>query len=79
MARSDNYYPAFAWMGGEAGNSNTLQVQLGAGESAVSSSFVGRDRAFRLEGQVPEPGTFAFSAVALLSLPLVGRMRKRRS
>lgn len=79
MARSDSYYPAFAWMGGEAGNSNTLQVQLGAGESVVNSSFVGRDRAFRLEGQVPEPGTFVFSAVALLSLPLVQRIRKRRS
>ncbi len=77
MARSENYYPAFAWMGGEAGNSNTMQVQLGAGESVLNTSFSARDRAFRLEGQVPEPGTFFFAAAALLGLPLAQRWKKR--
>ena len=78
LARSDNFYPAFAWRGATGGDDSSYQQTLGAGESVQSATAVARDRAVVLEGSsVPEPGTFGLVAGALLLLPLANRLRRR--
>ena len=78
LARSTNYAPTHVLRGATGGDDSSYQQQLGAGESVTSGNSVARDRAIVLEGSpVPEPGTFALSAAALLLLPLAHRFRRR--
>jgi len=67
--------PAFALRGATGGDDLSYQQQLGAGMSVVTGNPVARDRAIRLEGEVPEPGTIALAGMALLALPLLRRTR----
>lgn len=76
LANSANYNPAFALRGATGGDDSSYQQQLGAGQSVLNSTEVARDRAIRLEG-VPEPSTVALSAIGLLLLPVVRRLRRR--
>jgi hypothetical protein len=73
LARSDEFNPAFAWLGATGGDDTSYQQQLGA-NMAVTAEFVrARDRAVQLEGQpLPEPGS------ALLALAAVGALALTR-
>jgi hypothetical protein len=75
FARSDDYYPAFTWLGATGGDDASYQHVLGAGLSITGASAVARDRAAILEGTVPEPPAAILMGMTLLLLPLARRFR----
>ena len=63
----------FTVRGASGGDSSSRQQTLGAGLSGGAISTVAADRAFTLEGSVPEPSTFA-----LLGFGVAGGLLRRR-
>ena len=74
FSTSPSFSPQFAWYA-TAGNGTSLQQQLGAGMSVVATNEVARNRAFGLDGSVPEPGTLLLLGTAAAGLTL----RRRRN
>ena len=73
FSRSDLAQPAFAWRGAIGGDEVSIQQQLGANLSVLNTSLVSRDRAFTLEGTVPEP-----ASILLLATGAAALLRRRR-
>lgn len=74
-----NFNPAFAILGATGGDDSSYQQLLGANMS-VSQTFVrARDRAFVIEGTVPEPGTLALGGIALAAMAGIGVRRRSKA
>ncbi|HYP08086.1 MAG TPA: PEP-CTERM sorting domain-containing protein [Bryobacteraceae bacterium] len=63
----------FTWRGATGGDNSSRQQTLGAGMSVLAVNSVSADRAFTLEGTVPEPSTYALLGLSLA----LGIARKR--
>ena len=80
LALSSQYEPWFGWLGSAnpsgTGNDVTKQIRLNAQMQPTEVIHVGRDRAFRLEGTVPEPASLTLLGLAGAAV-LVRRRRAR--
>lgn len=72
---SENFSPFFALLGASGGDNSSVQEELGAGMAVTSTNVRAADRAFTLEGTVPEPSTYALLGLGLA----LGFARKRLS
>ena len=74
LSRSSSYYPAWTLYGATGGDDETYQQQLGPALSILNTNTVPRDRAFVLEGTVPEPSTMLVCAAGLALLTTFRRV-----
>jgi hypothetical protein len=75
LSQSPAFTPFFAWQGASGGNSSSFQQVLGANMNVVSAGNVAADRAFTLEGTVPEPTSLVLFGTAAVGLALRRRRR----